>query len=253
MKKLIPRIYKRIKLILFGDPQMKAQLYEGLYLPGFRENQGLSEDDKYLESIKEQLDHLSDNFNFKSNTVILDFGCGQGRLANGLQAQNRPFKSYYGIDTHKKSVDWCNKWLTKYNSKFNFIHVPASNARYNRQADSLKSLPFGKNTFDLIFLNSVFSHMLTDDVIFYLNEFNRTIKDNGVLYITAFVEENVPEVQENPENYIGSNKGSLHRVRFEKKFFLSLFEKTGFSIELFAHQHIKRTRQSVIIARKSST
>jgi ubiquinone/menaquinone biosynthesis C-methylase UbiE len=126
--------------------------------------------------------------------------------------------------------------------------LPAHNARYNIAAENLQKLPFEANTFDLVFLNSVFSHMMTKDVLFYLNEFKRTLKPNGILYVTAFVEENVPEVEENPENYLGESKGYLHRVRFEKQFFTDLFVKTGFTIKVFTHQHITRTKQSVIIA-----
>ena len=61
--------------------------------------------------------------------------------------------------------------------------------------------------------------MLSDDVIFYLKEFNRILKPGGRVYMTAFVEENVPEEEENPatpsglfagipSQLIGSNRKS---------------------------------------------
>ncbi|WP_265200701.1 class I SAM-dependent methyltransferase [Aureitalea sp. L0-47] len=229
---------------------MKAITYKEFYLPTFRENQGLSDNEVYLQSAVEQINHLSEYFDFYESSSILDFGCGQGRLVNGLKLMRTQFGSYFGVDTHYKSIKWCNKWITKYGTKIKFIHLPAFNARYNRGVETLQQLPFEKNSFDLVFLNSVFSHMLTDDVLFYIEEFQAVLKANGILYVTAFVEEKVPDCEENPKNYLGESVGKLHRVRFEKQFFLNLFEENGFKVEIFAPQHISRTKQSVIIARK---
>ena len=57
----------------------------------------------------------------------------------------------------------------------------------------------------------------------------------------------MPEVEENPDNYLEETKGHLHRVRYEKQFFMDLFTKAEVIIEVFAHQQITRTQQSVII------
>ncbi len=250
MKKLVRRIVNRIKITLFGHPHMKAVAYNELYLPPFRENQGLSNNETYIQSAIDQIVHLSQHYQFNKDSVVLDFGCGQARLVNGFKTLGTNLGAYYGIDTHLKSINWCKKWISPYGSEFNFGHVAAHNARYNKTAEKLLPLPFDSNKFDLIFLNSVFSHMMTDDVSYYLNEFERTMKNESTLYVTAFVEEDVPDVEDNPDNYLGEAKGTLHRVRFEKKFFLGLFERAGFNVEVFSHQHITRTKQSVIIAKK---
>ncbi|MEL6810601.1 MAG: methyltransferase domain-containing protein [Bacteroidota bacterium] len=250
MNKVFRRIKRRIQITLFGNPDFKAIKYKELYLPPFRENQGLSDNADYIQSAIDQIEHLSQHFDFTEEKSILDFGCGQGRLANGLKTLGTSLGSYVGIDTHLKSIKWCQKWITKYGKPFKFIHLPAYNARYNTRAEQLQKLPFEADTFDLAFLNSVFSHMMTEDCVFYLNEFQRTLTTGGKVYITAFVEENVPNCEENPENYLGASKGHLHRVRFEKKFFLNLFDEAGFDVEVFSHQQITRTKQSVVIARK---
>lgn len=250
MKAKVKKLVRRIKFHLLGDPKLKAIQHGPLFLPTFRNNQGLDNDEDYVASSKEQIDHLKNHFHFHSEAVILDFGCGQGRFANGLKSLEIPFKSYFGVDTILISIKWCKKWLTKYGKQYNFIHLPAHNARYNLEATQLRPLPFEETSFDLIFLNSVFSHMLTDDIVFYLSEFYRTLKPDGKLYVTAFIEDNVESEVENPEGYLGESKGKLHRVRFNKDYFFSLYEQAGFTIEVYSHRHISRTNQSVVIAKK---
>ena len=127
------------------------------------------------------------------------------------------------------------------------MHLPAYNARYNKTAEGKRALPFDDESFDLIFLNSVFSHMMTDDVQFYLKEFERVLSKDGAVYATAFIEEDVPEVEENPKGYLGKSTGALHRVRFEKRFFFGLVEQSGLKVDRFLHQVFERTKQSVVI------
>ncbi|GAA0191689.1 hypothetical protein GCM10009122_54240 [Fulvivirga kasyanovii] len=234
---------------LFKSGHNQTISYKGLNLPNFRTNQQLSSNEDYLNSGIEQVDFLKEKGLLTNSSKILDFGCGQGRLANTLEYTNTPFSSYTGIDTDKKSIDWCNKNL-RYKDAYNFIHLSAHNARYNKRAEGLQELPFDKDSFDLIFLNSVFSHMLTNDIQFYLNQFNRVLHKNGAVYLTAFVENDVPDVEENPQNYIAESTGALHRVRYEKNFFISLMENANFRLHGFYHQQIDRTKQSVVILKK---
>ena len=92
--------------------------------------------------------------------------------------------------------------------------------------------------------------MVTDDVRFYLIEFHRLLKTGGKMYVTAFIEEDVPEIEKNPPHYIEESTGPLHRVRYENRFFLHLIEETGFLVEKFEHQKISRTKQSVVVSVK---
>jgi hypothetical protein len=77
------------------------------------------------------------------------------------------------------------------------------------------------------------------------------VKNAGYVYLTAFIEENVPDVVENPENYLGVSSGRLHRVRYEKGYFASLVKKAGFRCKEFLPKKIVRTGQSVVILNKS--
>lgn len=243
-------MFKKIIKIFKKDNTEISINFKGLNLPPFRTNQGLEDNETYLKSGVEQLQFLLKMDLIHDNTTFLDFGCGQGRIVNSFKYSNIRIKKYIGIDTDSNSIKWCNKYLSPYHDKYNFIHLPSFNARYNRTVGGLQKLPFNEYDFDLIFLNSVFSHMLEDDIKFYLDEFNRILKINGVIFLTAFIEENVPNVEENPINFISKSKGSLHRVRYEKEFFFELIRKSNLKVDEFYHQKINRTKQSVVIASK---
>ncbi len=90
--------------------------------------------------------------------------------------------------------------------------------------------------------------MLTDDVVFYLQEFYRVLNSNGTIYCTGFIEEGVPDVEENPKDYLGrKTTGSLHRVRYNKEFLTGKINDCGFKVKEYHPQLIKRTGQSVLL------
>lgn len=242
---MIKSLFKRIN-------SFRREKYKGLNLPLFRTNEGLNDNEKYLNSSVEQIDHLKSLNLINDHSKVLDFGCGQGRFVNGLEYSRTTVSNYYGIDTDLLSINWCKRFISIYNAKYNFTHLPAYNARYNTKVENLQKLPFPEDKFDLIFLNSVFSHMLEDDLKFYLSEFQRVLKKDGTIYLTAFIEENVPAVEENPTDYINRSEGALHRVRYELNHFKGLIEKADLSLNHFFYQHIKRAKQSVVILKKIS-
>jgi len=220
-----------------------------LNIPKFKSNQGLNNTTDYINSGVSQINFLIQHSLLNKDTNLLDFGCGQGRIANSLEFLNFKCNSYVGIDTDKKSINWCNQNIS-YSDMYKYVHLPAFNKRYNKTVNTLKEIPFPEKSFDLIFLNSVFSHMLTDDIIFYLNEFKKLLNENGKLYFTAFVEYGVPNVIENPENYLEKSTGPLHRVRYSKHFIDKLISDVGLTSEMFIHRGIERTSQSIFILSK---
>ena len=222
-----------------------------MHLPLTRSNEDLRSDEAYLNSAVQQVDSLIKYCPLSSESRVLDFGCGQGRFAIGLGLRVSSLGSYCGIDTNPESVTWCKRWLEPAHENFSFVHLPAHNARYNPTENSRQALPTDDNSVDVVFMNSVFSHMLTDDITYYLGQFHRILNSNGVLYTTAFIEDGVPDVEENPEGYLGKKStGALHRVRYEKAFFFKLLKEAGFEIVDFVHHKFKRTKQSLIVARK---
>tara|TARA_B100001250_G_scaffold396288_1_gene402123 strand:+ start:99 stop:842 length:744 start_codon:yes stop_codon:yes gene_type:complete len=244
LKKIINKV---IKIIY----PLKAKKYKNLYLPYGRSNEALLNDKDYIDSAIQQVQSLEKYYEINSETKILDFGCGQGRFANGLLSTNKNFKTYLGIDTDLISIKWCNKWIKNNRENLHFLYLEAHNERYNPKAGERLSFPIELKSFNIAFLNSVFSHMLVEDIKFYLDELYKVLANNGLLYCTAFIDNDVMEVEENPKDYLGKKThGPLHRVRYEKTFFLKLLENAGFTLENYIYQGINRTKQSEIIARK---
>lgn len=240
-----------IRTLLYRYKFYKAEKYENIFLPKFKNlNQNLNNNEDYINSAMIQISHLYEFLDVEKEYRFLDFGCGQGRIANGLIFGKYKISEYYGIDTVKSFITWCKNWISKFNSSYTFKHLNAKNSRYNNSANSLLSLPLKNNSIDIVFLNSVFSHMLADDVLFYLKEFYRVLVEGGTIYLTGFIEENVPDVEENPEDYIDESVGPLHRVRYSLNYFSSLVEEADLKIESFFHQKIQRTMQSVFILKK---
>jgi SAM-dependent methyltransferase len=243
---MLEKIFRKLKALPGQKDYVKHQ---GVKLPVSRSNEKLSDNQSYLESGKEQINYLLKFKLINNNTKLLDFGCGQGRLLNSLVYYETKFLKFCGLDTSKEAIHWCKKHL-QYSNNISFIHLPAANARYNPKEKELRTLPYGESEFDLIFLNSVFSHMLTSDIEFYLLEFYKVLKNQGNIYITAFIEDNVPDIEENPEGYLSKSIGPLHRVRYEKQFFYSLVNSANFTVTEYHNQLIERTKQSVIILKK---
>ena len=229
--------------------QRRARKYKNIYLPVRRSNEKLADDDSYINSALSQIDSLRQYLELNQTTRIIDFGYGQGRFANGLILKLPDLQHYTGVDTDASAIKWCKRWIERYHPNFQFHFIPAQNARYNPSSVPRQELTLKQKGFRLAFLNSVFSHMLIEDVKFYLGEMHKLLIPGGVIYATAFVEESVPEIEENPDGYLSEDcVGPLHRVRYEKTYLLNLFKKAGFDLIDFEYRGIKRTGQSIIVA-----
>ena len=155
LKKVVQQIWKRIVSRYNPDAPVK---YEGLYLP--RPEQRFCsahfKDDKfYVSSAENDAKRLVSLCGLKEDTPLLDIGSGKGRLATGLLRMFPGFESYTGIDVHRTSVEWCQKYITAYHSNFQFIHLDAMNLRYNptgAPVDENFRLPFENNSFGLAYL-----------------------------------------------------------------------------------------------------
>ena len=96
----------------------------------------------------------------------LDFGCGVGRLTQGLAAR---FAFTYGVDIAPSMIEQAERFNTRGH---------ACNYVVNRRGD-LSIFPYG--FFDFIFTILVLQHMEPHDSKQYLAEFLRILKPGGVL------------------------------------------------------------------------
>ncbi|MFZ4399596.1 MAG: class I SAM-dependent methyltransferase [Bacteroidales bacterium] len=131
---------------------------------------------------------------------ILDIGSGLGRMAVPFIGYLNKEGSYHGIDIVKIGIKWCNKNISASNHQFKFIHSDIYNDLYNTRG-ILKGedyvFPFSDNNFELVFLTSVFTHMLQTEVEQYIKEIVRVLKPEGKCLATFFILNNESETMMN--------------------------------------------------------
>ncbi len=144
----------------------------------------------FKENGDEFFRHYVELCGLQPNEDMLDLGCGIGRKTLPLTRYLSERGSYVGMDIVKSGVDWCTeKYSTKYpNFKFELIDV--YNDLYNPEGKFSAAeyrFPLPDNQFDLVVLNSVFTHMLPEEVENYLSEIARVLRTGGRCLISFFV------------------------------------------------------------------
>jgi hypothetical protein len=97
---------------------------------------------------------------------------------------------YIGIDVTHDSVVWCQTNITPKYPNFLFHHFDAVNELYNphgRRSSLEFALPVPGGSVDRIFLASVFTHILEEEVLHCMTEFARALKPDGLAYATFFL------------------------------------------------------------------
>src|ERR1051326_7383801 len=195
-----------------------------------------ADDQYFLDSARAEANRLVRYCGVNSETRLLDIGCGMGRLPIGILSAINAIDGYCGVDVSPRCIDWCNRHINVDRPGFTFVLLDVRNERYNAQGveiDQNFRLPFASQSFDVIYLYSVFSHMLPDDMRACCNEFRRIIKPAGYVFLTAFVEEHVPDVSVNPDSYRMEWSGPLHCVRYNKDYLVNCLAESDLSLERF--------------------
>src|SRR5215212_1429227 len=117
----------------------------------------------------------------RDSESILDVGCGNGQISRALTRILAGTGRYDGIDVHRQSVAWLQDRYRGY-PHFHFHHIDVHNVMYNpdgQQSGEKFQLAFPSNTFDVVLLKSVFTHMLPPDVRSYMKEISRVLRPGG--------------------------------------------------------------------------
>jgi ubiquinone/menaquinone biosynthesis C-methylase UbiE len=114
----------------------------------------------YKNNIKKILD---ESIKIKNTDVILDAGCGEGRWSEYFYTRT---KNVHGLDYSTKSIE-----AAKQNIKgVHFI------------VGDLRNILFSENTFDIIYLDLVLQHILTEeDFKTVIKELTRVCKPEGTI------------------------------------------------------------------------
>lgn len=124
----------------------------------------------------------------QSDEKVLDVGCGIGRMAIPLTRYLR--NEYLGFDIAEPGIVWCQRNITRRFPNFKFAHTNVYNDKYNPHGTVPAKgyvFPCENGYFDFVFLTSVFTHMLREDLENYLSEIVRVLRPGGRCLITYFL------------------------------------------------------------------
>ena len=144
----------------------------------------------YNEIGEEFLRHFVDLGGLRPNERVLDLGCGIGRMAVPLTRYLDERGSYEGFDIFPKGIAWCHQNITPRYPNFRFRVADIHNKEYNpggKFAASEYELPYDNASFDFVFLTSVFTHLLPDEVDNYLSEIRRVLTPGGRCLASFFL------------------------------------------------------------------
>jgi SAM-dependent methyltransferase len=132
--------------------------------------------------------------NLESN--IVDIGCGCGKSAAALRdfryADVKFSGHYYGFDIDKALVDWCEGNFPAEHFTFSLVNGTSTVYPASGQPQAEKSLAVcPDDSIDLVFSQSLFSHLLEDDLENYVKESFRVLKPGGAMCMTFFCMEDL--------------------------------------------------------------
>ena len=144
----------------------------------------------FRETGAEFLHHFVDIGGLEPHHRVLDVGCGVGRMAVPLMGFLNERGRYAGFDVVPSLVDWCQAEIAARDSRFSFQRFDLRNSTYNptgaTRAVDLR-FPYDDASFDFVFLTSVFTHLLPDDLRHYLSEIARVLTPGGRCFSTFFL------------------------------------------------------------------
>lgn len=189
----------------------------------------------FLAQGKHHLELLKKYADLKGNHSVLDIGCGIGRAAVALTQYLSEEGKYEGFDVVEKGIVWCKKHIAADFPNFNFQYVPLNNDLYHftdKKAEDFV-FPYENNSFETIFLFSVFTHMQPLEVQNYFNEIQRVLKPGGKCLGTFFLYDD-----ENEEAI--SNKQNKINFPYERENYRLMNEKVPSANIAFDEKYIDK-------------
>lgn len=205
MKKFIRKIFPKRALTLMRKIYYRSRwIRKVFYLPAdIRE--AISGRDKSLRPPRSKIlvgdgdfDRIGRDFlqyfirigGLKPHEKVLEVGCGIGRMAIPLTTYLESPGTYDGFDLVPDAIKWCQRHITPRYHNFRFHLADIQNDLYNPRGQYRASdyvFPFDDHTFDFVFLTSVFTHMLSDDLDHYAAEVARVLRMGGRAFATFFL------------------------------------------------------------------
>jgi len=115
------------------------------------------------------VNHLAKHTEIR-NKIILDWGCGPGRIIRHLPVVAGNGCEYYGTDYNASSINWCSE------------NIPG--IHFNNNTLEAK-LPYSENFFDIIYGISIFTHLSEQMHRDWYAELLRILKPGGIMLLTT--------------------------------------------------------------------
>jgi ubiquinone/menaquinone biosynthesis C-methylase UbiE len=217
-------------------------------------------------------EHFKQYSNITPKSRILDVGSGIGRMAVPYTKFLDKDGVYKGFDIVKQGVDWCTDNITKRYPNFEFTHIPLKNDLYNLSTTEQASkmvFPYESDYFDFVFLTSVFTHMMPEDVENYIKEIKRVLKEGKTCFAQFFILDNESTASMNVNgsksfkhnfgNYSLMDKNVKEaNVAYNKNYIFNFLQANGLEVTHFMRgywsglePHSINEHQDIIIFKKN--
>jgi SAM-dependent methyltransferase len=133
---------------------------------------------------------LRDHGGLAPDDVVLDIGCGNGRVTWPLTTALGPKGRYVGFDVSRAAIRYCRSHIGPVRPDFAFHHLDVRNGIYNRGGtveETQTRFPCADGEITLAFATSVLTHLPWRTVERYLAETRRVLAPGGRALLTAFV------------------------------------------------------------------
>jgi len=145
--------------------------------------------EEFVSNGLEFFEHFTKMCNLQPHERMLDVGSGLGRKTIPL-TKYFTTGSYEGIDCKEIGVNWCQQNITPEFPNFKFQYIDVYAPGYNQHGSIYSRdfvFPFPDESFDFVFLGSVFTHMQWDGIENYMREIRRVLKPSGRCLISWFL------------------------------------------------------------------
>jgi ubiquinone/menaquinone biosynthesis C-methylase UbiE len=193
---------------------------------------------------------------------ILDIGVGCGRWAHWLRDYNfrgRQFTgTYVGVDIDEEAIAWCQKHYDAERFRFYVSTDTSVSYHHMESSQSVYRIPLADNSFDLVFSNSLLTHLLEAEVENYLRESYRLLRAGGAMMHSHFNIENPPATYGTRHTFqhqmgnalIESEAQPEAAVAYHTDFLFGLCRKIGFSSCEIVHMPGGAQHQPILLGRK---
>ncbi len=186
LKRLVPPPVRRALRNSQGAILDLIDAARGLDLPPHR-LRGFVGDGDFTATGEEHLHYFIEYGKLRPGHKVLDVGCGIGRMALPLTHYLSAQGAYYGFDPTAAGVNWCIAHISSRFPNFHFEVADLHNEFYNplgKYQPANFRFPYEDNSFDFIFLTSVFTHLFPDAMRNYFSEIGRVLRPGGRSFIT---------------------------------------------------------------------